>query len=116
MSLAQGLVKGRSHIVFMVGLVAAFGIILTIERSALLDTGGGAAMPSPAAVTEAATVAWHAAARSPGNGAVRFEARQLGVDIDAKPDTAPPAMSPAAGVAILDALAARQRAAPVRQR
>jgi len=116
MSVSQGLIKGRSHIVFMLGLVAAFGIILSIEQSALLSTGAQTPLPSQAAVIEAATAAWQAAARSHDNATARSEARKLGVDTDVLPGTAAPAMSPAAGAAILAALAAQRRAAPAPRR
>ena len=102
MSFANGLSKGRSHIVFMLGIIAAGGIIISLERSALLD-------PPPPIVLdnagiEAATLAWQAAAKNPE--AARLAA-SLGVDTQAPLPPGPRAMSPAAGRAVLEALALR---------
>lgn len=98
MSIADGLVKGRSHIVFMLGLIAAGAMIIGLESSALLQP------PVPATLTaaqrEAAAIAFAAAAGTPEAAAL---ARRLGVDTGARPATV--AMSPAAGRAILVALA-----------
>lgn len=100
MSIAYGLVKGRSHIVFMLGLIAAGAMIIGLERSSLLNA------PAPAPLTgarlEAATLGWHAAAGLPD--ATRLAAG-LGVDTGAPRPAGPPSMSPAAGRAILVALA-----------
>ncbi len=107
MSFADGVSKGRSHIVFMLGLIVAGSIIISLERSALLDPPPPIVLDS--AVIEAATLAWQAAAEDPQ--AQRL-ATSLGVNTQAPLAPGPRAMSPAAGRAVLQALA--QRSPPVR--
>ena len=104
MSLAQGLLKGRSHIIFMAGLLVAGGTILSLERSSLLQPA--TRIVPNAAMTEAATIAWRAAARSPDTAEAAGLARRLGIDTAAPLADGPVAMSPAAGRAVLAALAA----------
>lgn len=99
MSIANGLVKGRSHIVFMLGLITAGSIIISLERSSLLQ-------PVPARVLtiaekEAAALAWQAAAGTPDAARI---AEHIGVDTHAPRPHGLRSMSPAAGRAILLAL------------
>lgn len=104
MSFADGIVKGRSHIVFMLGLITAGGIIISLERSALLQPPRPVLLDS--ARIEAATVAWQATAGSAADDpeATRL-AERLGVDTQTPLSPGPRAMSPAAGRAVLQALA-----------
>jgi hypothetical protein len=113
MTLREGLVRGRSHIMFILGLVTAGTIIARVE-SAPAPTPPP---PASAAQTEAATWAWAAASRSPSASDVAL-ARQLAAGLGVRLDAAAPgapAISPAAGLAALEGLAAnrRGRATPV---
>lgn len=107
MSVTEGLVKGRSHIVFICGLIAAGAMIISLERSSLLHPPVLA--PLTVAQREAATVAWGAAA---GTGDADRLAAALGADTSAPRSRNTPPMSAAAGRAILAALA-RQRSPDV---
>lgn len=111
MPASQGLVRGRSHLVMIAGLLAAGGIILSLERSALADDP---AAPAIAASDrrEAAEVAWNAA-RTDDPRIVAL-ARRLGVDTRAP--ARPPAMSAGAGRAVLWALARQQASSAAAKR
>jgi hypothetical protein len=105
MTLAEGLVRGRSHIVFILGLATAGGIILTIDKAPAPAGGGAGPGPPTAARTQAAAFAWAAAARSP-NAADVARARRLALALGVRPDApAPTALSPEAGLATLSGLA-----------
>lgn len=99
MSFSDGISKGRSHIIFMCGLIAASGIIIGLEQSSLLNAHPPAV--TAAARLEAATLAWQAAAGDPE--AARL-ANSLGVDTRKPVSAGTRTMSPAAGRAILQAL------------
>jgi len=107
MTLREGLVRGRSHIMFILGLVTAGTIIARVESAP-------APIPPPPpapAQTEAATWAWAAASRSTSAADVTL-ARRLASDLGARPNAAAPgapAISPAAGLAVLEGLAANRR-------
>jgi hypothetical protein len=115
-TLAQGLVRGRSHIVFILGLLTAGSIIIASDRitarvGTTARTAGG---PAAAAEAEAAAWAWAAAARS-ANPADVARARTLAVALGVSPQAAAPrdaGLSPAAGLAALEGLAARAAAPP----
>ena len=112
MSLAHGLLKGRSHIIFMAGLLVAGGTILSLERSSLLQPP--VRIVPGTATTEAATIAWRAAARAPDPAEAAGLARRLGIDTAAPLAGGPAAMSPAAGRAVLAALIATPQPAATR--
>lgn len=108
MSLSQGLVRGRSHIAIIVGLLTAAGIILSLENSTLTAEPPLRLAIVAADRREAATLAWNAA--RPGDPTIRALAGRLGVDTAAAP--LPAVMSAGAGRAILASLAQADAAIP----
>lgn len=112
MRLTEGLVRGRSHIVFILALLTAGAIIVGIDgRHPMPDPSPpgsmGCAGSGRAARQEAARWAWSAAARSQRLIDVN-RARRLALTVGIKPDQVTgdaPALSPGAGLAVLDALA-----------
>jgi hypothetical protein len=106
MTLREGLVRGRSHIMFILGLVTAGTIIARVESAPAPPPPP----PPAAAQTEAATWAWAAASRSPSAIDVAL-ARRLAIDLGVRPEApaGAPAISPAAGLAALEGLAANRR-------
>ncbi len=111
-TLAQGLVRGRSHIVLILGLLTAGSIIIALDHvTARVEEARRSAAPTPAE-TEAAAWAWAAASRSADPAEVA-RARELAVALAVHPET--PAqrdagLSPAAGLAVLEGLATGVRA------
>jgi hypothetical protein len=108
--LAVGLVRARSHIVFILGLVTAGAIIITTDQvTDQLETSSIAARrpaPPTAAEREAAAWAWAAASRSTNGGEIA-RARLLAKALGVRPETGPPpgALSPSGGLAALEDLA-----------
>jgi hypothetical protein len=110
--LTVGLVRARTHIVFIAGLLTAGGIIIATDRAT--EHVGAQRPTSPtAAEREAATWAWAAASRSASPADVaraRLLARAMGVRPDA--GAAAGALSPSGGLAALEDLYAARRPTP----
>jgi hypothetical protein len=111
-TLAQGLVGARTHIVFIFGLLTAGGIIIATDR--VTGEAGTVAVRRSGAPTaaerEAAAWAWSAASRST-NAAELSRARALAVALGVRPGDNPAgtALSPSGGLAALEDLSAATR-------
>ncbi len=102
--LRVGLVRARTHIVFIFGLLTAGGIIIATDR---VTEHVGAPRAATAAEREAAAFAWTAASRSTSKADVdraRRLAQALGVAPGAT--TTVGGLSPSAGLAALEDLSA----------
>jgi hypothetical protein len=110
-TLAQGLVGARTHIVFIFGLLTAGGIIIASDR--VTGEAGAAAFAvrrsgtPTAAEREAAAWAWSAASRST-NAADLSRARALALTLGVRPGESltGSALSPSGGLAALEDLSA----------